>query len=349
MLTDNSYTRDLRAQADTLEAALTQYPAAEMAQLARRYQSGEFDRLVITGMGSSHNALYPAQQALASAANPPFYINTAELLHYASGLVTPRTLLWINSQSGKSAELVNLLQRLATEKRQPAFQMTLSNDPASPIATAADLCIPLHAGTELTVSTKTYLNMLALSQLAAAQLLGQDHLALLAAFQGAVPAIRAFLGELSTHADQLDRLTEGMQQAVYVGRGPSMAAVTQGSLTSGEAAKFYVPGLNVADFRHGPFEIVDGRLTVFILQGQPATRNANERLAQEVSEKGGKVVWLATQKHPIYPTFLLPNVPANALSLVEILPFQVMTLVLAARTGFEPGVFRHISKVTETE
>ena len=207
----------------------------------------------------------------------------------------------------------------------------------------------MHAGTELTVSTKTYLNMLALSQLAAAQLLGQDHPALLAAFGEALPAIRAFLGDLPSQVEQMDRLTEGLQQAVYVGRGPSMAAVTQGSLTSGEAAKFYVPGLNVADFRHGPFEIVDERLTVFILQGQPATQSANERLAHEVSEKGGKVVWLAPQKHPTYPTFLLLDVPTTALSLVEILPFQVMTLVLAARTGFEPGVFRHISKVTETE
>ena len=343
----NSYITDILSQPAALQAALAAYPAAQLSELATRFQAGDFKKMVITGMGSSHNALYPAQLALASSPIPVQYINTAELLHYASSAIEPNTLLWINSQSGQSAELVNLLQNPTIAR--PAFQLTLSNQPASPVAARADLCIPLHAGHEQTVSTKTYLNTLALSMLAATQLSGGAWQPLRDEMLASLPLLTAFVGDFAQQVQQMATLTGTLQRAVLVGRGPSMASVMQGSLISSEAGKFQIPGLNTADFRHGPFEIVDQDLSVFILAGTPKTEAVNLGLAREVLQKQGKPVWLGTHPQQGIPSFVLPPVPARLLPFAEILALQALSVVLARQTGFEPGIFRHITKVTHTE
>ena len=44
---------------------------------------------------------------------PVMWVNAAELIHYLPGLIGPHSLLWLNSQSGRSAELVHLLKLVA--------------------------------------------------------------------------------------------------------------------------------------------------------------------------------------------------------------------------------------------
>jgi glucosamine 6-phosphate synthetase-like amidotransferase/phosphosugar isomerase protein len=50
----------------------------------------------------------------------------------------------------------------------------MSNYLDSPMALSADLAVPISAGEEATVSTKTYINMLAILSLTSSQLAGGD-------------------------------------------------------------------------------------------------------------------------------------------------------------------------------
>ena len=77
---------------------------------------------------------------------------------FFGGLIGARTLLWINSQSGRSSELLHLLERI--QPTPPACLLTCVIDESSSLASAADIFLPTHAGPEITVTTKTYLNTL---------------------------------------------------------------------------------------------------------------------------------------------------------------------------------------------
>ncbi len=48
-------------------------------------------------------------------------------------------------------------------------------------------------------------------------------------------------------------------------------------------------------------------------------------------------------------TLLLPETTDLARPLVEILPFQMLTLAMAKRKGIEAGQFRYVGKVTDRE
>jgi len=343
----NPYITDILSQPAALREALEHYPAEQIEPLRARLLRGNFSRIVLTGMGSSFFAAYPAWLNLLSLPIPAIHVNTAELLHYGQQLIDARTLLWINSQSGRSVEIVRLLEAL--KDRCPAFQLSMSNYLDSPLAQSADLAAPIHAGDEATVSTKTYTNMLAMLLLASTQLAGGDWPGLRQSMFKAATAIEAYLANWQEKVSELDMLLGEVDQLLILGRGASMGAAWNGSLINKEAAKCTFEGMNVADFRHGPMELASSRLTILVLEGAPKTSRMNRDLALEVTKLGGKVLWLASQPDPQLPTFLLPSVEENVRPLVEVLPFQTLTIIMAQKNGLEPGKFRNIGKVTIQE
>jgi glutamine---fructose-6-phosphate transaminase (isomerizing) len=341
------YINDILAQPAALREALDHYPFEKIARIVHKLDMGEFQRIVMTGMGSSYNSAYPAWLKLIHLPTPGLLINTAELLHYGQAMITPDTLLWMNSQSGRSVEVVRLLE--AIRGSQPGFLLSMTNDLDSPLGQQADLAVPIYAGAEATVSTKTYVNMLATLSLAAEQLCGGNWQEYHAAMHQAVGAMLDYLAVWQERVDELDRLLGKVDQLLILGRGPSLSAVWNGALIVKEAAKCTFEGLNVADFRHGPMELAAPKLTILVLEGAPQTRVQNRDLAREVMDHGGKAIWLGMEDDLVLPTLRLPVVHESARPLVEILPLQLLTIVMARRNGMEPGKFRHIGKVTMKE
>jgi glutamine---fructose-6-phosphate transaminase (isomerizing) len=96
-------------------------------------------------------------------------------------------------------------------------------------------------------------------------------------------------------------------------------------------------------------ELACDRLTVLVFEGEPQTSRLNHETALEVVRFGGRSFWLASQPDSDLPTICLPTVDEIVRPLVEIMPLQLLTIVMAQRTGFEPGKFRHIGKITLQE
>lgn len=343
----NLYIEDILSQPQALRAALTNFSSIALQPLAVRLDQREFDRVIITGMGASYNAAYPAYLRLTARPAPVLLVSAAELLHAAQGLIGQQTLLWMNSQSGRSVELVNLLDHL--QANAPADLLSCVNDTTSPLAMSASLCLPIHAGPEATVSTRTYLNMLATNLLAAIVLVGDDVGLAIDELSAAAGAMQDYLSGWQTHVDTLDAMLGPVQDLYLLGRGASLAAVWNGSLINKEAAKCAFEGMHAADFRHGPLELVSPRLTAIIFEGASQTANLNRQLALDIVRYGGRVLWVAPQPDPSLPTIHIPAVAGLARPLVEILPMEMLTLVMARRQGIEPGVFKFVPKVTLKE
>ncbi len=108
--------------------------------------------VVFTGMGSSLFAAYPAQAYLTEQGVRALVWETAELVHHHLKVLRPDTLLVVVSQSGQTAEVLRLLESLPAKARV----LAVTNVEASPLAKRANLLLPLMAGGQVAVSTKTY-------------------------------------------------------------------------------------------------------------------------------------------------------------------------------------------------
>lgn len=334
------YVHGIRAQVDSLQRALDGAVPADVRALAAD-AFGRFTGVVITGMGSGPYASYPAWLRLAHARVPAWVMETAELINAAPGMLTPDRLLVVVSQSGESAEVQALLESLPTPS--PTL-LAVVNNLESPLALAADAVLPLKVGPTRgdTAGTGTYINTIVVLSKLIDVALAEDHAADL---DDAATEVAAYVAHLDDHIEQARSLHVEKGRTVVLGRGPSLASARTGALLIKEAGKVHAEALSSSEFRHGPLELVDADFTAVMLAGEQSTRELNRRMAEDVLARGGSVAWIGPESGPGV-RLPAPRLVGQARPIAEILPLQALSVAAALDNGFEPGVFRHASRVT---
>jgi glutamine---fructose-6-phosphate transaminase (isomerizing) len=344
-ITEGAYFRDILDQPHALaQTHRGLETTVALEDVARRLRDGDLRRVVLTGMGSSHLGLVPLHLRLVEAGLAPVSVESSELLHYQRRLLGAGTLLVLVSQSGRSAEIVRLLE---TARRRGVVTIGLTNTADSPLAVEATAALLTHAGEEATVSCKTYVAaQMALAWLGEV-LAGGDRDATRATLAETITATAAYLASWRSHAEWLAERLRGVRAVYYTGRGPSLAAACSAGLITKESTHRPSEGMSGAAFRHGPMEMLDEGVFLLAFAGAARTRALNEALVADVRATGARA-FLAAEDAP-EPALRLPAVPDVARPVVELLPVEMITLALAALDDREAGRFARVTKVTATE
>jgi glutamine---fructose-6-phosphate transaminase (isomerizing) len=341
---EGEYFRDLMDQPRALEETVAGLEVpARLESVAARARKGEFRIAILTGMGSSFHALQLLQLKLIQQGILAITVETSELIHNQSQLLSPETLLVAVSQSGQSAEVVRLLK--LNRGKSPLIAITNTAD--SPLAKQADAAILTRAGKEFSVSCKTYMTALAGLKWLGDIICEGDLTCSRRELLDAIPAVREYLGEWKQHVQGFLELIDGVRHLFLVGRGASLAAVGTGALIIKESTHFPAEGMSSAAFRHGPFEMLGDEIFVLIFAGANNTRDLNTGLLADISEQRGRAAWVG--EDATFAPCTLPVAPPSIEPLMEILPVQMITLALAVRAGREPGRFSLATKVTTKE
>ncbi len=341
---EGEYLRDILDQPRALEATREGITAPDaLLPLARQLKEGILKRVVLTGMGSSYHALYPLHLLLSSRGCMTMFVETSELVHYFPHLLDPANLIIAVSQSGRSAEIVTLLEK--NEGRAQIIAVTNTAD--SPLGTRSNVVLLTKAGEEFSVSCKTYVTaLMILCQLSA--LLGYaDPRPIRSELAQAAPAVAAYLNSWRDHVLELAACLENVHQLFLVGRGISLAAVGTGALITKESVHYHAEGMSSAAFRHGPMELVGEKTFVGVFAGVETTRVLNVKLVEDIRRKGGRAELIGAEAR--HSSLRIPAVPDSLIPILEILPVEMITLALAAQTGTEAGRFSLASKVTTIE
>jgi glutamine---fructose-6-phosphate transaminase (isomerizing) len=332
----------LRAQADALDA------------VARKRSDG---RIVLTGMGSSLAAGHALVATLGQVGIPVDLVNAAELLHFALPTLDGRTTLIVVSQSGRSVEVVRILERLGQPGERP-FVIGVSNGTDNPLAKAADVVLDIAVGAELGPATMTYAATLitldgvgrVLASGGGAEIRGIVDAVVLDA-DGAALAIGRLLAERAAVTDMMRAWHSGRPTVVIVGRGVGRAATDMASLTLKEVAGTAAESMITADFRHGPLELVSDDLAVAFVSIEPAADAIDRAFAAELSNGPASVLVVGADADNAgtAPAIALGRVGRALAPAVAVVPFQLLARELAIAQGRQPGTFRYASKVTTTE
>jgi glucosamine--fructose-6-phosphate aminotransferase (isomerizing) len=197
-------------------------------------------------MGASLYGAYPAWLLLTRASIPALLVDSSEPLHYTHNLLNENTFLWILSQSGFGAEIVALLEVLSAHP--VGGLLAITNDPASPLAQAAGASILLNAKPEQSVSTRTYLNTLALVQMSALALIGAPLEPAYTELQQTADALEVYLEGWEQHIQRIGAMVSQPKSLALLGREPSLANVYTGALVQMEAAKFPALAIPLGSF-----------------------------------------------------------------------------------------------------
>jgi glutamine---fructose-6-phosphate transaminase (isomerizing) len=338
------YLADILAQPAALQATLDSISIpGELLDVRERLQENRLKRIVLTGMGSSFYCLLPVAIALSNYGYEVVQAETSELIHYLPGLLNPESLVIAVSQSGRSAEIIRLLELNARK----ATVLAVTNNPDSPLALYADARMLTAAGEEFSVSSKTYVCTLAVMQTIAGILCQQPASAVHSELLQSVPATAAYLTAWEQHVLELAPYLEGMHHLFFVGRGGSMAAAATGALITKESVRVHAEALSSAAFRHGPMEMLGKASFVAVLEGDGATRGLNENLVRDIraTPAGGQLIGSHAELHALR----LPPCNPRIAPILEFLPFEILTLSLGYLAAIEAGVFQRGTKVTVIE
>ena len=308
---------------------------------------------VLTGMGSSYDACYPAVNELAARGVLALHIDAAELLHFRTEVLTPSTVLVVVSQSGESAEVVRLAGSLVERADRPTI-LSITNGLDNALAGRSDLRLDTRAGAERGPSTMTFAASMAQLAAVAGAIAGGPIVSEIeraqAASEEAATAIERVLDQAEVTVDRFTDAVRGRDTIAVLGRGPARAAAEMGALTLKESGVL-AEAFSTAAFRHGPFELAGPSLAAIIVATEPETRSLDLRLAEDLLLTGTPVTVIGPQGEAPEEALEIPidATDRSLASAASLVPIQLLAWRLASERGRDPGVYLRATKVTTRE
>ncbi len=311
-------------------------------------------RLILTGMGASYHACIPVLNELAAAGVPAHLVNAAELLHFRRAILTEEAAIILVSQSGRSAELVELAGAVAAQPRRP-FMASITNGSGNRLADLADVNLDTRAGPEMDPSTVSFAASLVVLAAAGPVLGGEEPRRVVdrtvRSAEDATAEVARQLAGASRRAEQLASWHEGRSTTVLLGRGSSRAASEMGALFVKETAGIPAEAFEAGQFRHGPLELAGHELAAVVFATEPETRDLDLRLAGDlIRNEAAVLVVMADGEAPHGAlTVRMGRLERTLSPVASIVPVQLLAWRLALRRGRSPGVRTRSTKVTASE
>lgn len=332
---------EMRQQPATLRALAAAYQQPAARKLLLAYPPGS--QPLFLGMGASHHAGLLAARHLQRSGIAALALEAADLLQPDNVWLQRADTIVFVSQSGASAEV----QPVCAQLRATSALLAITNEPQSILAHSARTVLALHAGAEATVSSKTYVNSLALLWLLAR------------AWQGRLDT--AAFDELARVADHIEQLLENCtgiaarwlaevgsaDWQVFVGQGAPAVTARQSAMMVNEWAKGHALAHSVGSFRHGPIESADTRMGAVLFAAPNEYQAMTARLATDLHGYGCRVL-LVQGGEAFAPGQPLPGAaPFDEflLPIIDTVAAQIYVDSLTTAQNVTEG-FRYISKVT---
>ena len=342
-----SLVRDEIAEQPAVLAGLLRASEGAIAAAARDIRHRAPRYAVLAARGSSDNAARYAQHLLGRLCGLPVALATPSLHTLYDAPPRYRDALVIGiSQSGASPDVVAVVE---AGTRDGSVSVAITNDPHSPMATAAQHVIELGVGQERSVAaTKTYTASLGAVAALAAAIAGDAERSVQLE---AIPDALARQLALTDGPEAAAAASTGWARLASIGRGANYATAFEAALKikelTGVAAEPYSP----ADFLHGPIAVVDEGFPVLaVAAGGPALSGIGEVLAS-VRRRGG-TTWAiaddpAAAAEETGCLALVPT-PEWLSPLVAVVPAQLLAVAAAERRGLDVDRPFGLQKVTRT-
>ena len=317
--------------------------------LVESIRAHEVDHVVIAARGTSDHAAIYAQYVLGVRHALSVGLGTPSVISlYGAHPRLDRSLVVGISQSGASPDVVAVIE---AGRRQGAPTLAITNDPSSPLATAAETSIDLGAGPELAVAaTKTYTTeLLAIAALSAAM---TGHAADLAALD-AIPEAMAGALTLEPDVESMARDQAGADRLLVLARGYEYATAREWALKLKELARVFADPYSAADFEHGPLALLEPGVPVLAIVRPGPTEAPLVALLERLRDDLDAAIAVVSDRPSAlalarWPFAMPQGTPEWLGPIVSIVIGQLHALHLTHARGLDPERPRNLNKVTRT-
>ncbi len=219
------YLLDVLDQPDAISKGMGIYFSASyignVRKVLRSFDMGRTSNIFFTGMGSSYYSVYGAAMYLNSEGIRAFIRPAGEFLYYGINAVKSDDIVIVVSQSGKSAEIVKLVDKLKSKNFKNILVIT--NDENSPAFETAKERLSMHMEPETFVATRTYLASVIINLIIAYVISGGRLETLKAEIATAIEAMYKYLEFHELKALELEKFRGEVNHIEFWVGAPNMA------------------------------------------------------------------------------------------------------------------------------
>ena len=314
-------------------------------------------RVVFVACGTSWHAALVGEYLIERLANLPVEVEYAGEFRYRNAPLDDRTLVFVLSQSGETADTLGALRE---SKRRGHPTLAICNVVGSTIAREADGGIYLHAGPEVGVaSTKafsaqvTVLTLLALHLGRLRQLSFADGLSVV----DAIEAVPEHLAKILASEPEIVRAAERLALArsvMYLGRDLHFPVALEGALKLKEISYIHAEGYPTAEMKHGPLALIDPETPSVFVAPRGSLHSKTLSNIEEVRARMGPVIAVGTEGDrdlmALADHFLpIPDVPEVVQPLLAVVPLQLLAYHVARLKGCDIDKPRNLAKSVTVE
>ncbi len=261
---------------------------------------------------------------------------------YGSALLNMEAVPFILiSQSGRSPDL---LMSAEAAKKSGAIVIAILNDTSAPLASLADIVIPLHAGAETSVAaTKSYIATLsALVHLTAEW---QEDAALFTAYSG--------LNEILSTAWEADWMQSPdifskAHNMFVLGRGLTLGIAQEAALKFKETCGLHAEAFSVAEVAHGPMALVNKGFPLLVLPPQDQAALGVDAILRDFIERGADVAVAGGHNQGCITLPLQKELHPVLAPIAMIQSFYRLVNAISVMRGYNPDTPKHLNKITQT-
>lgn len=315
----NGFIEEIRTQGPIMKECLRRY-REEDAFLIQRfvdvYHERNFEKVILTGMGSSLYAMDSIRAYLSTHGIPALSFSAFELSRYQFAHVDDKTLIIVISQSGTSWEAIEI----AKKAREVTTVIGIHNTPGCPLSSCCDIAFDMYAGKEVSISNKSHeLTMLLLNILAHA-LVNELNDSFYKEAEKMIVWCDDYLNHYDTYCSELFTFAKDAQLFDFIANSASLATARQAALIYREGLHANSASWECADYAHGQYHgVKKGYLGIMCI---PEIKDGTQekRMFDHILKHDGKLILITCKEMPEHEHLrivLLPEMDECLIPLME--------------------------------
>lgn len=248
----NGFIDEVISQGELIQSVSSFYLAEgkdNIKNICNIFRNKEINRVILAGMGSSLYAIDSVKSYLTERNICALSYSAHELSHYQFNQIDKKTLLIAISQSGKSSEVLELVEK-ASGKTEI---VGISNEKDSPLNQMVSLSLPLLAGKEISITSKTYESTILVLNILARALTGTSNEKFWDQIQRLGTWLKMWMNEWHKNVTPLFEFAKNGLLYDLLANNASLATAKQLSLAYREGLHNCTAVWECADYAHGQY------------------------------------------------------------------------------------------------